>query len=1028
MPLNATPLINNFNAGELSPYVDVRSDINKYFSGCQTLENFVPRVEGGASRMPGTYFVTGAKNDNKKSRLVPFHFSTIQSYQLEFAHEKLRFFMDEGIITAPTSDYSLLLHGDGIQDSTSVADNGYNSFTVTINGNAKIDTENRVFGSGSIYLDGIDSYLTVPDHSAFDFSGGIWTIDFRLMPVLGTTGTVYYQGTANDHIRIETYLAGSSPLYRLGVRFFIVAGGVTVVSLSASDLTSDWGWHHIQIGENGNNYYLFINGVLKDSDVLTARPADYSGSVYIGSTPTISSLIYCHLDELRVLKGTCSNAVTFSPPVLEYAGGATPYEIATPYAEEHLFELDVQTQSADTLYIFHEKYAPRKLTRTGHTSWALSVIDWQGGPFLEEKTDITFTPSSTIGLVTLTASATFFLDAHKDSLLKLKFASAEYDYYASANATQFGLWTGGGCAIGPETGAAVGQDDNYCFKITESSSGGTQTSDHELTVVVDKFYELLVYLKNGTGTWTGGQLQIINNAGSSIIGQRLVASVANWTLYRLIFRATETNNLLRLYTELGTGETALFDVVSVREVNEDSPSYGIVKIASILNSTSALCTVQTALGAGDSSAYYEGAWSGVQGFPACGTFFDSRLVTGGTTNQPQTVWGSVTADFENMTPDAEDDSAAWIYTLVSSKVDKIRWMNGQDYLMVGTAGSIFKLGATSLSEPLTQTNVNAKSQVPIGVSKVSPIPVGEGLIWLDRFSSTIRQLVYSYDVEKFVSPDLTRISKHITRGADEALSGITQMAFQSNPQPILWAVRSDGQLLGMTYESQEQVYGWFRVITDGKFESVSVISRDNREDQVWVVVNRTIGGVSKRYIEFFKPRNFYSDIANSFFVHSGLSLIGSSLVTISGLEHLEGKSVSILADGAALANQTVTSGLVTLSAACSTVHVGLHWDSILKPMKLHAGSQLGTARGKKQKIHRLTVAFHETYGGKYGPTETELYDIPFSTGSDPELHTEDMDAEFPGDWTNAAELVIVQDKPLPMTILGIVPRVSLAED
>jgi hypothetical protein len=147
----------------------------------------------------------------------------------------------------------------------------------------------------------------------------------------------------------------------------------------------------------------------------------------------------------------------------------------------------------------------------------------------------------------------------------------------------------------------------------------------------------------------------------------------------------------------------------------------------------------------------------------------------------------------------------------------------------------------------------------------------------------------------------------------------------------------------------------------------------------------------------------------------------------SGLDHLEGESCAILVDGAAHPNETVTTGDLTLNYYGNKVHIGLPYTSTLEPMKIHAGSQMGTSRGKKQKINRLTAMFYETVGGKAGPDIDNLKIIPFGTGDQPSLFTCDIDVEFNAGWDNEATVVIVQDQPLPMTVIGLVPHITVNE-
>jgi hypothetical protein len=287
-----------------------------------------------------------------------------------------------------------------------------------------------------------------------------------------------------------------------------------------------------------------------------------------------------------------------------------------------------------------------------------------------------------------------------------------------------------------------------------------------------------------------------------------------------------------------------------------------------------------------------------------------------------------------------------------------------------------------------------------------------------------------------------------------------------------------------------------------------VITEDSQEDQVWVIVKRTIEGETVRYVEFFKPQEIYSILEDAFFVHSGLSFEGQGeatitnitqadpavveaeahgftngelvrikdvegmtevnqglrdaytvanktddtfeltdftsegwgtyesggtaiqvIRTIDGLDHLEGKEVDILADGAVVPRETVDSdGEITMDWYGNTVHVGLPYTSIIEPMKPSINTQQGTNRGKPQTINKLTLLFYETVGGKFGPDVDNLKKIKFGTGIQPSLFTGDKNVEFSGNYDDGATITIVQDQPLPMTVLGIVPYLTVNEN
>ncbi len=371
-------------------------------------------------------------------------------------------------------------------------------------------------------------------------------------------------------------------------------------------------------------------------------------------------------------------------------------------------------------------------------------------------------------------------------------------------------------------------------------------------------------------------------------------------------------------------------------------------------------------------------------------------------------------------------------------VDKIRWMSGQEVLIAGTVGGILKISSSSLSEPLTQTNISVRDQISIGVANIQPQLLTDSLVFVTGSGRSVRQLMFDELTQKWTAPDLTKIAKHITAGSNITTSGIVEMAFQAEPIPILWCVRADGQLLGFVYDNQEKIYAWFRVVTDGLFESVSVNKTDGAEDIVFVVVNRTIGGLPLRYIEYFMPHEFFGTLSDCFFVHSGLTTTLTNATQVTGLSHLALEEVDVMIAGVYIGRKTVSAGgVVTLGATYSgTCHVGLPYTSILEPMYLNVNSEGGTSQTKKQIISGIDVYFYQTGTGvEAGPDTSNLKDIllnELDINDDPEyqneLFTADVPFVFDGDWGPRASIVIQQADPLPMTVLEIVPRLTINEE
>jgi len=427
-----------------------------------------------------------------------------------------------------------------------------------------------------------------------------------------------------------------------------------------------------------------------------------------------------------------------------------------------------------------------------------------------------------------------------------------------------------------------------------------------------------------------------------------------------------------------------------------------------------------------------GAFSDTSGHPGCVTFFEQRLVFAGTKEQPQTLFFSKSGDYENMDDNYHgtvSDDDAIIYTIASNQVNAIRFMTATRTLIVGTAGGEFTVSGGGTDVAITPTNILIKRQSNHGAANLDAIAVGNVTLFLQRAKRKIRELAYNFDVDGYLAPDMTILAEHISE------SGITQMAYQQEPNQIIWCVRTDGQLIALTYQREQQVVAWHRHIFGGSFssgnavcESVAVIPTDDNEYQVWIIIKRTIDGATKRYVEYLHNFNFdETDNTDFNFLDSQLSYSGSATTTISGLGHLEGQTVAILADGATHPRKTVTSGSITLERSATKVKVGLPYTSLLQTMRLDAGSQDGTSQGKTKRIFDITLRIYESIGIEVGPDLNNMERIPFRSSATLmdqaiPVFTGDKEIEFRGNYETDGYVYVRQDQPLPLTILSLYPR------
>ena len=417
-------------------------------------------------------------------------------------------------------------------------------------------------------------------------------------------------------------------------------------------------------------------------------------------------------------------------------------------------------------------------------------------------------------------------------------------------------------------------------------------------------------------------------------------------------------------------------------------------------------------------------------YPSSVTFFEQRLVFAGSNDNPQTMWFSKSADLENFTT-GSNATDAMVYTIASNKVNAIRYMSAQRSLIVGTVGGEFVVSASGTTQPLTPTNVQIQKQSSYGSANIDAVQIENVTMFVQRAKRKLRELTYNLNIDQYQATDMTLLAEHITE------NGITEMAYQQEPDSILWCVRGDGTLLGFTYARAESVMGWHRHILGGVFgssqavvESVASIPTDSNEDEFYMIVKRTINGATRRYVEYLTLFDYGTDQNDGFYVDSGLTYSGSAATVISGLDHLEGQSVTILANGATHPNKTVSGGSITLDRSSTKVHIGLNYTSLLQTMRVELQGEGGTSQSKDKRIHEVTLRLHETVGVEVGPDLNNMERIPFRSSAAAmdtavPLFTGDKQIEFRDDFNTDGFVYVRQTQPLPLTLISAYPRITV---
>ena len=485
---------------------------------------------------------------------------------------------------------------------------------------------------------------------------------------------------------------------------------------------------------------------------------------------------------------------------------------------------------------------------------------------------------------------------------------------------------------------------------------------------------------------------------------------------------------------------ALFDGTTGVQWQFRDAGYGWVRITAIGGGgTTATADVVSRLpsqvvGAGNpTTRWAHAAWSSVEGWPTDVAFFRERLWFG----RGNQLWSSVSSDFTDFS--ARNDSGevaadqAISQTLSSGKLNAIQWILPDKDLLIGTAGGEFSLGELSNGSPIGPGNVRVRLQSQFGSRAIVPVQAGATTLFVQRAGRKVREITYDSYNGVYQSTDRTALSNHITK------SGIVDMDYAQEPESVVWCARADGRLISFTWNAEQNVWGWHGHTLGGSglVESIaSSPSPDLARNDPWMIVNRTINGVTKRYVEFQEATWEEGDAqAEAFYLDCGLTYRGGPMSTISGLSYLEGQVVRALTNGYPHPPRTVTGGAITLqtplTGASNVVHVGLPMLARLQTMRIEAGAPDGTAQGKTKRIGQVAFRFDNTSSGKFGPREGLLDIITFRTASDrmdqpvPPF-TGDKIKTWPGGFSTDSWIWYVNDLPLPSTVVGIFPILSTA--
>lgn len=648
-----------------------------------------------------------------------------------------------------------------------------------------------------------------------------------------------------------------------------------------------------------------------------------------------------------------------------------PFLLETPFLGEDVMELQLK-QINDIIYITHPDYSPKKLSRIADDNWTLVELEFTNPPMGNDNlTAVTMTPSATSGTgITITASAAYFNSGHVGGYIRIGHRRENQSVEDAA-------------IEGNDTSSSIDIYGEYNVR-----TYGIWTAD----IYIEAYNTV-------TSTW-----EVVRKFEGK--GDRNVDQTGE-TSERRSMRIRIANYVAN------TGSPAPAPGRVVLEAAEYI-IYGTARIVGFTSSTVVTADVITAFYATTATTYWtESAWSAYRGYPWAIGFHAGRLVFGGSNTYPTGLWLSVAGDYENFLRGDDDESSIFI-ELAGEESNEIQWVASMRDLIVGTSGSEWTVRSNSAVKGLTPASIEAKIQTYFGSEYITPISLTNAIVFIQRKGH--RVIEWTWDGDSAAGTNLTLMAPHVGNG------GIHQIAYAGDPIPTIWAVNGDGYLCGLTYDREQQVLAWHLHTTDGEdttnaqFESVAAIyGKKTGDDEVYVIVNRD--GI--RSVERFRPSG-WTAIEDCFYVDSGLTYDGSPLNAFTGLTHLVGRTIAILADGVPYTAVVNSEGGFSLPTGitASVVHAGLPYTSVFQPMRLDVDGVLGPHVGQNKSVKQLNVRVSNSAGMRWS-CDGQEYDLQPTTPA-PVLVTDDLKIDATTGYSSDPEVIIKQVQPLPLTIDGIV--------
>ena len=793
------------------------------------------------------------------------------------------------------------------------------------------------------------------------------------------------------------------------------------------------------------------NFVVLPHGPITRRPGTYFVSEVKTSSAKTRLIPFSFSTEQTYVLEFGNQYIRFYKDNGQITSSGSAYEISSPYTTAQLFDLKF-AQSADVMYICNENHPVKKLSRTGHTSWTLTDVDFTNGPYLDSNTSsTTMTPSGTSGSITITASAATFTSDDVDRLINFSNGYAKITGFTSTTVVS----------------ATVEDDFDNTNAVTDWKLGAFSTrTGHPRCVSF--FEQRLVF----AGTSQQPQTMFFSKSGdyeNMTIGTNdddaMIYTIASNQVNAIqALKATRTLIVMTTGGEYAVSSGAAQDAITPTNINiRKQSNYGSsgVDALSIGNATIFLQRSRRKI--------RELAYNfDTDGYTAPDlTILADHISESGFTDmsyqqEPYSVVWAVRADGQmaGLTYNRLENVVAWHRHIFGGKSDTGKTIKQQKIQFTANSTNVNttsnqititghglatgdpvyyyaasnKIGGLNNSKVYYVINVDANN-IKLAKSS-SAATAGTAISLTSAPGSDTTQFIYQ---GVNINNNILFVLAHGFKSGDHIFYNNTGTNISGLSENTKYFVEKidDNQIQLYTDEARETIVNLTsahtteqtdKILTHAKVESVACIDGDGDEDQVWVIIQRYINGATKRYVEYFTPFEFNEDLTAFHYLDSGLNYSGGETSTLSGLTHLEGEVVDIIGEGSVQNSKTVSSGSINLDTAIEEAAVGLLYSSDLRTMRLDEG-YTETTQTKTVRVFDLSVRFQNTVGASVGPSSDNLTAIDFrDSGASMDLpvplFTGDKQVEFDAGHGVEGLIYVKQPQALPMTILGIYPRLE----